>query len=51
MKKRALAVILLATVAVVGCGKVDEEITSKEPDKKETKVEEEVKTDDIRRSK
>ncbi len=35
MKKRVLAVILLVTIMVVGCGKMDEEITSKAPGNEE----------------
>ena len=43
MKKRLLAIILLITVVGVGCGKVDDKISSNTPDKKqETKVEKEV---------
>lgn len=42
MKKRVLAVILLVTITVVGCGKANEKTVSKAPGNKETKVETEV---------
>lgn len=42
MKKRITALILLISIAVVGCGKVDGKTASKAPGNKETKVETEV---------
>lgn len=46
MKKRVLAVILLVMIAVVGCGKVDEEVTSKAPDKKKETIVEKDKVEE-----
>ena len=42
MKKRVLAVILLVTITVVGCGKANEKTVSKEPSNKGKKVEKEI---------